>query len=525
MTDDLERINKELSKLQSLAQQGIEEFSNAVKQAYESGSPSEKDRQRLRELAAANQEISTRIEQLLDQGTAMLPPGLLEEALGSDDSVSEQETRLRREDLSARALPSDASIEDYLPNALDKLLQFVDPAWLAAEAKKPYRLDAAYRESTFSLVAGRRAHNPPIHRFAHALLVAKDFLEGRENYDFHTGALYVPELAALGIGLPLLADVKGDTKQRIADLTAGPSAGVEGTIYELLVASSCVRQGRKIEFIPAGQDKSPDIRLHDFVVPTIIECKRKQFLTQYERAEELAARALFDAMHQELTRYGAPGIVEVTFRAEVKDVSPLEFAETVRRAAALAPNVDLHYKWGDLKFLPLPKNGEITPCRLYGPHYLAAVFHWDYDMPAHDGIICRVSAPESLITDAVSTPVGMKWTSVSERAALAKARLMGSLLKSACDQVPLGEMGFVYLCYQEGGRPEIANERTEAIIDQIRAWWHRTGILVPAIFLQRLYPRALEDGLPDLIENCVRLVSDFADPDIVSELPSLVFSP
>ena len=355
--------------------------------------------------------------------------------------------------------------------------------------------------------------------------MANDFLEDPGNYDFHMGALYVPELTALGIALPLLDEVKGDTKQRIADLAAGPSAGVESTIYELLVASGCVRQGREIEFIPAGQDKSPDIRLHDFVVPTVIECKRKQFLTEYERAEEVAVRALFDAMHLELTRYGASGTLEVTFRCEVHDIAPLEFAETVRRAAGFAPNVDLQYEWGDVRFMLLPKDGDITPCRLYSPYFLEAVFGWDYDIPAHDGIMCRVSAPETLITDAVSSPVGMKWTSVSERAVLVKARLMGSLLKSACDQVPLGEMGVVYLCYQEGGRPEIANERTEAIIKQISAWWHRAGIVIPVIFLQRLYPRALSDGSPDLIENCVHLVSDHADPDIVSELPSLVFLP
>ena len=525
MTDDLEGINKELAELQTLAQQGVEKFSNAVKQAYASGSPSEEDRQHLRELAAASEKISTRIGDLLDQGIATLPPELLEEVLGKTEKLSKQESRLRREDLSARALPSDASVDDSLPNALENLLQVVDPTWLATEAETPYRLDTAYLENTFSLVAGRRVYNPPIHRFAHALLVAKDYLDGREDFDFHTGALYVPELAALGSGLPLLGDVTGDTNQRISDLTGGPSGGVEATIYELLVACSCVRQGREIEFIPTGQDKSPDIRLNDSVVPTIVECKRKQFLTQYERAEELAARVLFEAMHQELTKYGASGIVEVTFRSEIQDVSPLEFAETVRRAASLAPKVDLSYEWGELKFFPLPNNGGITPCRLYSPYYLEAVFDWDYDMPAHDGIICKVSAPEVLTTDDVSAPVGMKWTSISERAVLAKARLMGSLLKSACDQVPLGEMGIIYLCYQEGGRPEIANERTESIIDQIRVWWHRTGILVPAVFLQRLYPRALEDGLPDLIENCVHLVSDYADAEIVSELPSLVFRP
>ena len=525
MTEDLERINKELSELQSLAQQGIEEFSTAVKRAYASGSASEKDRQHLRDLAAEKLEVSKRIEELLEQGTAILPPGLLEEVLGGDEKESEKENRLRREDLTARALPSDADIDDYLPNALDSLLQIVDPAWLETEAAKPYRLDGEYRKSTFSLVGGRRADNPQIHRFAHALLVAKDFLEDPESYDFHMGALYVPELTALGTALPLLDEVKGDTNQRIADLAGGPSEGVESTIYELLVACGCVRQGREIEFIPAGQDKSPDIRLHDFVVPTVIECKRKQFLTEYERAEEVAARALFDAMHLELTRYGAPGMIEVTFRCEVHDIAPLEFAEIVRRSARFAQNVNLAYEWGDIRFVPLPKNGDITPCRLYSPYFLEAVFGWDYDIPGYDGIICRVDAPEALITDTVSTPVGMKWNSVSERAVLTKARLMGSLLKSACDQVPLGEMGVVYLCYQEGGRPEIANERTEAVIEQIRRWWHRAGIVIAVIFLQRLYPRALSNGSPDLIENCVHLVSDHADPDIVSELPSLVFLP
>lgn len=525
MTDDLERINKELFELQSLAKQGIEEFSEAVKRAYATGSASENDRQGLRDLATKNLEIGKRIEQLIEQATAMLPPGLLEDVLGSDDRAPAQENRLRREDLTAHVLPSDADIDDYLPDALDNLMRIVNPAWLEAEATKPYRLDSKYRKNTLSLVGGRRADNPGIHRFAHDLLVAKDFLDGAENYDFHMGALYVPELTALGSALPLLDEVKGDTKQRIADLAAGPSTGVEGTIYELLVACGCVRQGRETEFVETGQDKSPDIRLHDFGVPTVVECKRKQFLTEYERAEEIAVRALFDAMHLELTRFGASGILEVTIRCEVRDIAPPEFAEIVRRAARFAPNVDLHYQWGDLMFIPLPRNGDITPCRLYSPYFLETVFGWDYDMPAHDGLTCRVSSPETLTTDAVTNPVAMKWTSASERAVLVKARLMGSLLKSACDQVPLGEMGIVYLCYQEGGRPEIANERTEAIIKQISGWWHRAGIVIPVIVLQRLYPRALSDGSPDLIENCVNLVSDHADPEIVSRLPSLVFLP
>ena len=212
VTDDLERITKELSELQSLAQQGIEEFSKAVKRAYATGSAREIDRQYLRDLGEEKLEISKRIEQLLEQGKAMLPPDLLEEVLGSDERLYEKENRLRREDLTAHAVPSDADIDDYLPDALDKLLQIVDPAWLEAEAEKPYQLNGKYLNSTFSLVGGRPADNSPIHRFAHPLLLAKDFLEDPENYDFHTGALYVPELTALGIGLPLLDEVRGDTK-------------------------------------------------------------------------------------------------------------------------------------------------------------------------------------------------------------------------------------------------------------------------------------------------------------------------
>jgi hypothetical protein len=80
----------------------------------------------------------------------------------------------------------------------------------------------------------------PVHRFAHALLVSQDYLDGREDYDFHAGSLLVPQTAQLGTSLEIFTtQVAGDVSGRIASLSTGPSSNVDSTIYELLVGAAC----------------------------------------------------------------------------------------------------------------------------------------------------------------------------------------------------------------------------------------------------------------------------------------------
>jgi hypothetical protein len=80
------------------------------------------------------------------------------------------------------------------------------------------------------------------------------------------------------------------------------------------------------------------------------------------------------------------------------------------------------------------------------------------------------------------------------------------------------------VAYQEGTRAQIADLRTESFVERIREWSHSGSIRIPIAFLTRLYPRALDDGKADLIENGVRLCSEYGEPLLFEDFPTIVFS-
>lgn len=98
------------------------------------------------------------------------------------------------------------------------------------------------------------------------------------------------------------------------------------------------------------------------------------------------------------------------------------------------------------------------------------------------------------------------------------------MLGEAIDQIPAGEMGIIYLCYQEGSSADIADERSQRIQRELADWYHRPGIWIPAIFINRLYARVLGEGNPDLIENVMLLKPSIDHPSIFGSFPSQVFT-
>ena len=364
-----------------------------------------------------------------------------------------------------------------------------------------------------------------IHRYAQALLVAVDFINNYEGYDFHTGSLLIPQITRLGALKNALKDVKGDVRKRQSKLHQGNSAMVDSTIFELLVAGSFSEMGRKVEMLDPTNERTPDFRIIDNPIPTVVECKRRRWLFEYERSEYLIIRPLFSGLQDVCQQQGIKGVFDVSFTRELREVSSTDFVAAVRRTAKFGiADVGIDFGWGTLKFKELPKRMNIKPTPLYSASFLREVFSWDTEMTENDGLVCFVDPPSSLLCDRAIMPLALKWRSDSEEARRKRARSVKWLLKEAFDQVPSGEMGILYLCYQEGMRTEIANARTQQIFEEIRSWHHRWGILVPAIFINRILPRQLGDGKPDLIENVLPFRPDYADATIFDDLPSLVFT-
>jgi hypothetical protein len=135
-------------------------------------------------------------------------------------------------------------LDELARTGLERLLAKVSPEWLRAEAKKPYRLGSAYLNHPLHLVNGVRVGvnldtNGP-QRFARMLLVTEDHLMKRNDLDFFSAAMFVPEVAQLGNSLHELGALGPEAESKLNSLTSMTDEMVSATIYEFLVGAACV---------------------------------------------------------------------------------------------------------------------------------------------------------------------------------------------------------------------------------------------------------------------------------------------
>ena len=261
-------------------------------------------------------------------------------------------------------------------------------------------------------------------------------------------------------------------------------------------------------------------------MPTVIECKRRRFVSDYERSGEDRIRRLFEVTAKELQKVGVYGVFEVEFVVEISAVSYEEFvSHVIRQARYGIEGAEVGYSWGSAKFTPLEKRVHLAPTRLYSPSYLETVFNWNCEASEYDGIVCESHQNGELMTNLALEPVAIKWRSRSAAAQIKKQRAIGAMLGDAISQVPAGELGIIYVCYQEGSSTDIADERSQRIKDELSNWSHWGEVYIPAIFINRLYARTLNEGNPDLIENVLTVKPCKGHPSIFELFPAQVFTP
>lgn len=525
--DRVDEILEELALLDSRIDSLLPEFSALAKRAYaKNGARS--DQVDFENLGRVLLDLNSKMGALLDEVDKLAETDArLKGVLEARKPLRRREFRVARRDLTDDLVRSTEEIESVLPEALVNVMRIVPSGWLAAEAQNGrFRLQADSLAGLQSLIGTTRVRRPSdaLHSFAQAILVARDFLESRPDYDFFSGARFVPEICALGKALPVLAkSAKGKSADRIRRLHKGPSDQVESSIYELLVAAFSIERGRDIEFLdPSGVSKTPDLRVCDMRVPTVIECKMRRPLTDYQLAEEYQIRELFTSAVNECLRKGIFGVFDVDFSVVPDTVSKTEFAESLRRQP-LAPG-RVKYAWGSVDLHELPSEVPLRATGLHTPAFLEDLFGWNCDLPEFDGMVFRVDDTRELIVDRVQRPLALRWRSTVETARRNKSRTATTLVKEAIDQIPPGEMGLVYVAIWEGSREEIADVRLHITSDEIEALTHRRGISLPLVLVNRLLPRALKGGQPDMIENVVQYLAAYSDQWFMDEFPSLVYT-
>ena len=419
--------------------------------------------------------------------------------------------RWNRKDLTTRTLPPSHYIDEKLPLALDNLLSLTPPSWWAHQQSL---VNEEQRKAVLQplLLCGRERwpmRFPEIHKFASYLVAANDHIRKEPFLDMYTAAKAITPIYSLGLSLEALKEVKGaDSKLR--SLYRGPSAEVDSTIFELLVAAAFASKGHDVAFIEeTAQKKTPDLRLHNMPYPTVIECKRRQPLNEYEKKEFSVIREVFALLCSERIELGLVGELTIDFTQEIKDLSASGIVERIRKATnSLSPYVNEEAEWGTIHLRPVEVSQEFERTRLYSPEFLEKVFGTDLESDEFDGI-CVVAANDGFPeVDRAELPLLLKWTSNSLTAQQSKMQTIRNLWIEAVDQIPADEAGLIYLAYEEGHRPSLADARTNGIREFVgNMYFKRPEISIPMTVISRLYPNVVLEGRPDFIESTIPLAS------------------
>jgi hypothetical protein len=385
-----------------------------------------------------------------------------------------------------------------------------------------------HADAFLSLTKGLRLESAHglVHRFRQALHVSRDYLEGNPLYDHFAGALLVPTIIQLALRGSRIGQVGGERDERLRRLWAGSSDQVDATIFELLTAAACVEMGRSVDFLEATSNKSPDIRCHD-PYPLVIECKRQLAVSPYEASEEAVMRRLFLALRNAARKKDLCGAFHLTLSVEANSIDVNDVvAKLVSQRLAPQPNHGLTYPWGITSFSPQPSFVELPlGTRIYSPNMLEYLFAWRSDLPEWDGICCSVDTSGEAVVDKVRQPIALIWKNVSPTALRKRTWAPVNLFSKASLQVPPGEFGIIYVSYNEGTRAKVADMRVEAFNERIREFEHSAKVRIPIAVLSRLYPRALGEGQPDLIESGIRYVSGtYGEPLLFELFPTTVFT-
>lgn len=502
---DTEAFSREMTEVTRLFREKTREHSALLKAAEKAGweaSAIERAQAVLKEIEELQPRFR-KLSQLADQYLASHGVSLPEESTYQMDEVA----RYWRQDLHSEVVPITGYIEDCLANGLESLISRVPQAWWKEQLRLRESQGSKHLRESIELYGGVTGIVPTVslHRYAQALLLAKESLDKRDDYDIYVGSLLVPSVGALCRVLPSLSEVRGGL-EKLDELCRAPSDEFDSRLYELCVAGRAAALGRSVEFLVAGSDVTPDLRLHDLPFPAVVECKRQSRLSDYERQEFQTMQEVFRQFTSGGQRRSLIGTFTIVTRQSIQSIGVKTLVDYLLKCTAgLNPYDSLNEVWGSISFIPLDIMIDLEqPTRLYSPAFLRQVFDWDFETTQYDGICAVVANNRIPLVDRALLPFGIKWKCEADDSVNRKARSLAGLLAQAVQQILVGETGFIYLAYEETHRADIADSRTRKLFDQTAKWEIRKrGINPELIVVNRLYPGALEEGRPNLIESAV----------------------
>jgi hypothetical protein len=358
------------------------------------------------------------------------------------------------------------------------------------------------------------------HPLAYSIALAERLLSKKYDYDVYDSSLWVPMIAALCDRLAGLRLVKNGI-EKVRQLYRSPADEFESRLYELLVAGKAAEMGREVEFLsPVKSSKTPDLRIHDFPVPVVIECKLQNRLSATEHKEA----EIFSSISKRLLEENRAISLSIEVKAELKNLNCDDIKQFVQQLSATPQSASCDFPWGRVEANLFPSTVKLDESmRVFSPKFISAICGWN--AADWDGIFLNIENAKDLVADHAIQPVSVKWRLYSEIDLRAKSRSVVRLLSEAIQQIPAGEAACVYIGFEDTHRAAIADARTQLVIEQLKGLYHsRRAISLEMIVISRFYPQPMPDGQPDMIESTIPFVENDDTPYAV-DMPLLVFVP
>lgn len=425
---------------------------------------------------------------------------------------------------------------EIIRETLIALTMNINNDWLQSEKQKFKAAEEYFQREPMVLYGSKIIYPSELampQRFARTIIGAQRELIGQPSVNCYEMSVLLSEFSMLGHSLDTFSNLGPYALKVLQRLHTMTDDDCASHIYELLVGGAALRKGMDLEMVERtdsdeGSKRSPDFRIHSLRWPSVIECKRRKYILEYEIKEAEHMRRVFLIASRTLRADCRYVSVDFSFITEPFNVSETILCQSINDCCHLLTgeqrSAELSYPWGKIQVGSLNYYNDFETTFIYSPLFFQKIFRVDPINGVWDGIVCQTEPLPSLSVTKAREPICLKWKIQSEDIIASRRRSVVALLGKAMKQIPDGEEGYIYISYQEGSREDIANGRTERLIQDVKQWGHNWKIIPQLININRIYASPNMHGYPDLVENAMPFRTSNTGKSILLFFPTLVFS-
>lgn len=271
-----------------------------------------------------------------------------------------------------------------------------------------------------------------------------------------------PWIISLGRAVDSLESLN-NIDSKIKDLVKKYKDNPDGTLFELLVASSYLKKGFQVEFLENKAIKTPDLRIYNDKAEYFVECKKLQRRTDYADMERTAFLVVWDSVRNKLLEEYPNYWFDIEIKVELVGNKPIDL-NTKISSLSKDSHSDIMFEDGEVIIKGRRKNifainqylknnyvkmATFKFSKLLGGEYVNSNSDRTYALAMQPEYFEAASAPVlGLFVGSLGSFCGATRRFTNEQSQEKKAKAVGKQVNEALDQLENFENKVVHVLYE-----------------------------------------------------------------------------